>query len=312
MPKKAKRADWPATTAVLLTNKRHEAFEGLDNVFDKRAFAGQRALAPDTMLELAAIVRHQNSLGTPGVMRLYNNRDARVYLLHEECSRPEVFEKCCLALGLIRRQHWQSGLVTEPNQDVEYEEDDEIDYVDYHIDPRTLCRLGFERIARVPHTAEGDGMFGSFFDTTGDVWFYPNCAQPVYFVVPPHKRPPPSRPITVCMTEQRRSPHHPATRPPALAGLPRRACAPASALRCATSRAVSLIWLRPAHAVQTTARPSGNSAAVSRRRSLVPVDQWSKRPARLMARARSSDRDQSSLPSRSRKSSGMSSPRVLS
>ncbi|WP_244786697.1 LPS-assembly protein LptD [Cupriavidus pauculus] len=33
------------------------------------------------------------------------------------------------------------------------------------------------------------------------------------------------------MTEQRRSPHHPATRPPALAGQPRRACAPASALR---------------------------------------------------------------------------------
>ena len=185
-------ASWPVGGVHPTTNtakKRHEAFEGLDNVFDKRAFAGQRALAPDTMLELAAIVRHQNSLGTPGVMRLYNNRDARVYLLHEECSRPEVFEKCCYALGLIRRQHWQSGLVTEPNEDVEYDLDDEIDYVEYHIDPRTLRRLGFERIARVPHTAEGDGMFGSFFDTTGDVWFYPNCAQPVYFIVPPHKRP---------------------------------------------------------------------------------------------------------------------------
>ena len=33
------------------------------------------------------------------------------------------------------------------------------------------------------------------------------------------------------MTEQQRSPHHPATRPPALQGKPRRARVPASALR---------------------------------------------------------------------------------
>ena len=75
MPKKAKRADWPATTAVLLTNKRHEAFEGLDNVFDKRAFAGQRALAPDTMLELAAIVRHIRDKGAMNAIISSDNLD---------------------------------------------------------------------------------------------------------------------------------------------------------------------------------------------------------------------------------------------